>query len=115
MTSCSGAPRWTYAQVSSNCTAKHSNLQQTILTIGTPAQTGDVIISAALIAAVCAVEVLVLDEADRLLDMGFKAQLDAIMQRLPRQRRTGTVIGACSYSTQSRNLLVWHWVCGALV
>ncbi|KAL4450591.1 hypothetical protein ABPG77_000947 [Micractinium sp. CCAP 211/92] len=35
------------------------------------------------------VEVLVLDEADRLLDMGFKAQLDAIMQRLPRQRRTG--------------------------
>lgn len=36
-----------------------------------------------------AVEVLVLDEADRLLDMGFKAQLDAIMQRLPRQRRTG--------------------------
>lgn len=36
-----------------------------------------------------AVEVLVLDEADRLLDMGFKAQLDAIMHRLPRQRRTG--------------------------
>ncbi|PSC74559.1 DEAD-box ATP-dependent RNA helicase 18 isoform A [Micractinium conductrix] len=35
------------------------------------------------------VEVLVLDEADRLLDMGFKVQLDAIMQRLPRQRRTG--------------------------
>ncbi|KIZ00196.1 hypothetical protein MNEG_7763 [Monoraphidium neglectum] len=34
-------------------------------------------------------EVLVLDEADRLLDMGFKAQLDAIMGRLPRQRRTG--------------------------
>lgn len=30
-----------------------------------------------------------LDEADRLLDMGFKVQLDAIMQRLPRQRRTG--------------------------
>lgn len=35
------------------------------------------------------VEVLVLDEADRLLDMGFRAQLDAIMRRLPRQRRTG--------------------------
>jgi hypothetical protein len=33
--------------------------------------------------------VLVLDEADRLLDMGFKQQLDAIMARLPRQRRTG--------------------------
>jgi hypothetical protein len=31
----------------------------------------------------------VLDEADRLLDMGFRAQLDATMRRLPRQRRTG--------------------------
>jgi len=34
-------------------------------------------------------EVLVLDEADRLLDMGFKQQLDYIMGRLPKQRRTG--------------------------
>jgi ATP-dependent RNA helicase DDX55/SPB4 len=34
-------------------------------------------------------EVLVLDEADRLLDMGFRVQLDAIMGRLPKQRRTG--------------------------
>ncbi|KAI8465769.1 MAG: DEAD-domain-containing protein [Monoraphidium minutum] len=34
-------------------------------------------------------EVLILDEADRLLDMGFRAQLDGIMARLPRQRRTG--------------------------
>ena len=34
-------------------------------------------------------QVLVLDEADRLLDMGFKAQLDAVMGRLPKQRRTG--------------------------
>ena len=32
---------------------------------------------------------LVLDEADRLLDMGFKQQLDYIMGRLPKQRRTG--------------------------
>ena len=34
-------------------------------------------------------QVLVLDEADRLLDMGFKQQLDYIMGRLPKQRRTG--------------------------
>ena len=34
-------------------------------------------------------EVLILDEADRLLDMGFQAQLDAIMAPLPKQRRTG--------------------------
>ncbi|KAJ1733844.1 ATP-dependent rRNA helicase spb4 [Coemansia biformis] len=34
-------------------------------------------------------EVLVLDEADRLLDMGFEASLTAIFSALPRQRRTG--------------------------
>ncbi|KAH9987670.1 ATP-dependent rRNA helicase spb4 [Xylariaceae sp. FL0662B] len=34
-------------------------------------------------------EVLVLDEADRLLDLGFKADLQKILSRLPKQRRTG--------------------------
>ncbi|KAJ2780101.1 ATP-dependent rRNA helicase spb4 [Coemansia javaensis] len=34
-------------------------------------------------------EVLVLDEADRLLDMGFEASLSAILAVLPKQRRTG--------------------------
>ena len=34
-------------------------------------------------------EVLVLDEADRLLDMGFKEDLQKILARLPKQRRTG--------------------------
>ena len=34
-------------------------------------------------------ELLVMDEADRLLEMGFKRQLDAILQALPKQRRTG--------------------------
>jgi ATP-dependent RNA helicase DDX55/SPB4 len=31
----------------------------------------------------------VLDEADRLLDMGFEIALNSILARLPRQRRTG--------------------------
>ena len=34
-------------------------------------------------------EVLVLDEADRLLSMGFKDTLVKILARLPKQRRTG--------------------------
>lgn len=34
-------------------------------------------------------EMLVLDEADRLLDLGFKDELQNILRRLPKQRRTG--------------------------
>ena len=34
-------------------------------------------------------DLLILDEADRLLDMGFEATLNAILARLPKQRRTG--------------------------
>jgi ATP-dependent RNA helicase RhlE len=34
------------------------------------------------------IEILVLDEADRMLDMGFKPQLDRILARLPRVRQS---------------------------
>lgn len=34
-------------------------------------------------------ETLILDEADRLLDLGFKQDLQNILSRLPKQRRTG--------------------------
>jgi ATP-dependent RNA helicase RhlE len=34
------------------------------------------------------IQVLVLDEADRMLDMGFQPQVDRIVRRLPKQRQT---------------------------
>jgi len=34
------------------------------------------------------IEILVLDEADRMLDMGFKPQLDRILARIPKKRQT---------------------------
>ncbi|XP_019711999.1 ATP-dependent RNA helicase DDX55 isoform X3 [Hippocampus comes] len=39
--------------------------------------------------SVKSLDVLVLDEADRLLDMGFENSLNAILSFLPKQRRTG--------------------------
>lgn len=34
-------------------------------------------------------EILILDEADRLLELGFQESINAIFQVLPKQRRTG--------------------------
>lgn len=34
-------------------------------------------------------QILILDEADRLLEMGFQKQVTSILARLPKQRRTG--------------------------
>lgn len=48
-------------------------------------------------------ELLVLDEADRLLDMGFEASLNSILARLPKQRRTGLFS-----ATQTEEVLQVH-------
>uniref|UniRef100_A0A8C6BPI8 ATP-dependent RNA helicase n=1 Tax=Monodon monoceros TaxID=40151 RepID=A0A8C6BPI8_MONMO len=42
-----------------------------------------------LASCVRSLEVLVLDEADKLLDMGFEASINTILEFLPKQRRTG--------------------------
>ncbi|XP_069132256.1 ATP-dependent RNA helicase DDX55-like [Argopecten irradians] len=42
-----------------------------------------------LAASVKSLEILVLDEADRLLEMGFEASINTILSYLPKQRRTG--------------------------
>ncbi|KAL6715343.1 ATP-dependent rRNA helicase spb4 [Lecanora helva] len=46
-------------------------------------------------------EVLVLDEADRLLDLGFKDDLQKILGRLPKQRRTGLFSASVSEAMDS--------------
>ncbi len=61
--------------------------------VGTPGRVDDIFTrlggSAQVLDLKSSFEVLILDEADRLLDMGFQRQVDRIMKRVPRQRRTG--------------------------
>ncbi len=59
--------------------------------VGTPGRLADLVQRAGKAMDLRRLEVLVLDEADRLLDMGFRTHLDAVMQRLPKQRRTGAL------------------------
>ncbi len=49
-------------------------------------------------------EVLVLDEADRLLDMGFEKSINKILSRLPKQRRTGLFSATQTSQVRSRLL-----------
>ena len=39
------------------------------------------------------VQILILDEADRMLDMGFKPQVDKILRRMPRERADDALLG----------------------
>lgn len=56
--------------------------------IGTPGRINDFLRTAAFI-HMNEFEMLIMDEADRLLDMGFHEVLQSIMLKLPKQRRTG--------------------------
>lgn len=57
--------------------------------IGTPGRLLEVLSSIHVHAPQSSFELLVLDEADRLLDLGFKDDLTKILALLPKQRRTG--------------------------
>ena len=56
--------------------------------VGTPGRLDDVMVRSKVMDLKC-VDLLILDEADRLLSMGFMKTLNAIVARLPKQRRTG--------------------------
>lgn len=59
------------------------------LLIATPGRLLELLLSPHVHCPQSSFEVLVLDEADRLLDLGFKDELQKILVRLPKQRRTG--------------------------
>ncbi|KAJ3359133.1 hypothetical protein HDU91_005001 [Kappamyces sp. JEL0680] len=56
--------------------------------VGTPGRLQDLISRSSLF-RVKDLEVLVMDEADRLLDLGFEKQINSIIGMIPKQRRTG--------------------------
>ena len=57
--------------------------------IGTPGRLLELLTSPHVHCPQSSFDALVLDEADRLLDLGFKDDLQRILSRLPKQRRTG--------------------------
>lgn len=57
--------------------------------IGTPGRLLELLSSPHVHCSQSSFDALVLDEADRLLDLGFKDDLQKILSRLPKQRRTG--------------------------
>ncbi|KAF8449871.1 P-loop containing nucleoside triphosphate hydrolase protein [Terfezia claveryi] len=57
--------------------------------IGTPGRLNELLSSPYVHCTAESFEVLVLDEADRLLDLGFEDSLTRIISKLPKQRRTG--------------------------
>jgi ATP-dependent RNA helicase DDX55/SPB4 len=65
------------------------NKEQPRIIIGTPGRLEEMLTKSNKLVNTKELEVLVMDEADRLLDMGFTQQLNHIIAQLPKQRRTG--------------------------
>ncbi|KAJ3752135.1 DEAD-domain-containing protein [Lentinula raphanica] len=81
--------------VSSNQSSPAQDLERFMasgsdIVIGTPGRISEFLLGKGhSVVNVKDLEVLVLDEADRLLDLGFQATLSKILNHLPKQRRTG--------------------------
>jgi len=57
--------------------------------VGTPGRIREVLCESRAFLNVKGLQLLVLDEADRLLAMGFERAVTKILSRIPKQRRTG--------------------------
>jgi ATP-dependent RNA helicase DDX55/SPB4 len=70
------------------------------LLIGTPGRLAELLSSPYVKAPSSSFEVLVMDEADRLLDLGFSQELTRILGYLPKQRRTGLFSASLSEAVE---------------
>ncbi|KAK4140785.1 uncharacterized protein C8A04DRAFT_39609 [Dichotomopilus funicola] len=70
------------------------------LLIGTPGRLSELLSSPYVKAPSSSFEVLVMDEADRLLDLGFSQELTRILGYLPKQRRTGLFSASLSEAVE---------------
>ncbi|KAK2071032.1 hypothetical protein P8C59_005489 [Phyllachora maydis] len=70
------------------------------LLIATPGRLAELLASAHCKTPASSFEVLVLDEADRLLDLGFSQALSTLLSFLPKQRRTGLFSASMSDAVQ---------------
>ena len=68
--------------------------------VGTPGRLAELLSSAYVKAPAASFEVLVMDEADRLLDLGFAQELTRILGYLPKQRRTGLFSASLSEAVE---------------
>ena len=68
---------------------QHLSASHPMIAVGTPGRVLDLINRRVPDFSLRSIEILILDEADVLLDMGFKESLNQILSVLPKQRRTG--------------------------
>lgn len=69
--------------------ARHAaNPSKAMIIVGTPGKLESSLYASPALFQTRQLEVLIMDEADSLLEMGFEASLNRILQKLPKQRRT---------------------------